>query len=401
LTNNDFCFILVSRFFVEGKYEVTDKFQVYGNHEQNTIEQMRRCMEHESAIRGVLCADGHLGYSQPVGAAIAYEKHISISGVGYDQACGNLAVKTEIPFAAISDEVSEIASDISKRISFGVGQANNTKVKCCLFDDHQIWRDVGAEDLKTKAASQLGTVGSGNHYVDLFEDREDGLVWVGVHFGSRGLGHTLTTRFLKEAGGKDGIDQPATLIHEDSDIGIRYKKALEMTGEYAYAGRDWVVEQVLEILGNPKVLKSAHNHHNWSWQENVDNYTANVVRKGCTPIYPGQLSFVGGSMGDDAVILTAKSSSSYSPTLNSTVHGAGRVMGRNAAKKTFKREDMHRWLQDSGVYLVGGDLDESPMAYRRLHEVLAFHEDTISIVHKLRPFLVLMAGKDIVDPFKD
>ncbi len=381
---------------------MSDNFVVFGNHEENTINQMRRCMEHESAIRGVLCADGHLGYSQPVGAAIAYEKHISISGVGYDQACGNLAVKTEIQFSQIFNKVSKIAKEISRRISFGVGRTNNSKVESEMFDQHDVWRDIGAQDLKTKATEQLGTVGSGNHYVDLFEDRHDGNVWIGVHFGSRGLGHTLTTRFLNEAGGKDGIDQPPTLIHEDSDIGIRYAKALDLTSQYAYEGRDWVVSQVLEVLGNPSVSVKAHNHHNWSWKENVNGKIANVVRKGCTPIYPNQLSFVGGSMGDDAVILTAKGDgSSYNSHLNSTVHGAGRVMGRNAAKKTFKREDMDKWLSDSGVYLVGGDLDESPMAYRRLHEVLSFHDESIKIVHRLRPFLVLMAGKGVVDPFKD
>lgn len=375
---------------------------IYGQHEENTIAQLRRCMEHESAIKGVLCADGHLGYSQPVGAAIAYEKHISISGVGFDQACGNLAVKLDLPYADIKDDVAKIGADIASRISFGIGQVCNVEVETPLFDDHGLWRDANADDLKQKARDQLGTVGSGNHYVDLFEDRDDGNVWVGVHFGSRGLGHTLTTRFLQAAGGKDGIDVPPTLVHEDSDLGMQYLSALHLTSEYTYVGRQWVVDQVIDILGNPTCSAYAHNHHNWAWPETVKNKATHVVRKGCTPVYKDELSFVGGSMGDDAVILRAKNEyDAFSPTLNSTVHGAGRIMGRNAAKKTFKREDMDKWLRDKGVYLIGGDLDESPMAYRRLDEVLAFHDDSIEVVHRLRPFLVLMAGRGVTDPYKD
>jgi tRNA-splicing ligase RtcB (3'-phosphate/5'-hydroxy nucleic acid ligase) len=382
--------------------DMNSRVAIFGEHDQKTIDQLQRCMEHESAIRGVLCADGHLGYSQPVGAAIAYEKHISISGVGYDQACGNLAVKLDLPYSSIKNDVATIGNDISKRISFGIGQVNDVKVDTGIFDLSSLWKNANAEDLKQKAKTQLGTVGSGNHYVDLFEDREDGNVWIGVHFGSRGLGHTLTTRFLKAAGGKDGIDVPPTLVHEDSDLGQQYLAALDLTSRYTYVGRSWVVDQVRKILGNPGFTIQAHNHHNWAWSEKVDGKTAYVVRKGCTPIFTDEMSFVGGSMGDDAVILRAKNSyNQESLTLNSTVHGAGRVMGRKAAKKTFKREDMDSWLREKGVYLIGGDLDESPMAYRRLDEVLSYHEESVDIVHKLRPFLVLMAGKDVVDPFKD
>lgn len=377
------------------------RLKVYGEHEPKTIEQLHRCMEHESAIAGVLCADGHLGYSQPVGAAIAYEKHISISGVGYDQACGNFAVKLDLPYTHIKDDVAKIGQDISTRISFGIGRVNGARVDSDIFDYDDLWQDAGANDLKQKARDQLGTVGSGNHYVDLFEDRDDGNVWIGVHFGSRGLGHTLTTRYLKLAGGKDGIDVPPTLVHEDSDLGRSYTRALELTSMYTYEGRRWVVEQVSDILGCSDRLVSAHNHHNWSWKEMVDGIYCNVIRKGCTPIYVNDYSFVGGSMGDDAVILCAKEhTGDDSPTLNSTVHGAGRVMGRKEAKRVFNRVDMDNWLREKGVHLIGGDLDESPMAYRRLDEVLKNHDD-IRVVYRLRPFLVLMAGSDVFDPFKD
>src|ERR1700730_17038865 len=177
---------------------------VFGNHDQNTIAQMRNCMALGNAVKGVICADGHLGYAQPVGGVIAYEKQISISGVGFDIGCGNMAVRLDTPFIDIEDHVAPILADVRKVISFGVGRVNEERVEHELFDDGDACRESDMAEYRQKAAAQLGTVGSGNHYVDLMAD-EDGLVWIGVHFGSRGLGHTSATRYLKAAGGKDGM----------------------------------------------------------------------------------------------------------------------------------------------------------------------------------------------------
>ena len=193
----------------------------------------------ETPVAGVICADGHLGYAQPVGGVIAYEKQISISGVGFDIGCGNMAVHT--PFGAVEDKVGVLLKDIASTISFGVGRANNERVEHALFDDAEAWAASDMEDYRQKARAQLGTVGSGNHYVDLMRD-EEGFVWIGVHFGSRGLGHTSATRYLKAAGGKDGMNVPPAVVDEDSEIGRRYIAAMELAGRYAYAGREWVVE---------------------------------------------------------------------------------------------------------------------------------------------------------------
>ena len=121
---------------------------------------------------------------------------------------------------------------------------------------------------RQKAVTQLGTVGSGNHYVDLMRD-EDGFVWIGVHFGSRGLGHTSATRYLKAAGGTDGMNVPPAVVDEDSEIGRRYIAAMQLAGRYAYAGREWVVERVRQIIGGT-VTDMVHNHHNYAWRETHD-----------------------------------------------------------------------------------------------------------------------------------
>lgn len=372
---------------------------VFGDHDENTISQMRNCMSVGNAVAGVICADGHLGYAQPVGGVIAYEKQISISGVGFDIGCGNMAVRLNTPFAAIEDRVGPILSDVRKVISFGVGRVNEEKVEHELFDDADAWRESDMGEYRQKAVHQLGTVGSGNHYVDLMRD-EAGFVWIGVHFGSRGFGHTSATRYLKAAGGKDGMHVPPAVVDEDSEIGRRYIAAMQLAGRYSYAGREWVIERVRQIIGGT-VTDMVHNHHNYAWRETHDGRDLWVVRKGATPAFPGQRGFVGGSMGDDAVIIEGMDGAEAKAALYSTVHGAGRLFGRKQALRTFTRAQMDEWLQRRGVMVSGGDLDESPMAYRRLPEVLAHHAGSVKVLHTLHPFAVAMAGNDEFDPFKD
>lgn len=373
--------------------------KVFGQHDDNTLAQMRNCMSVGNVVAGVICADGHLGYAQPVGGVIAYEKQISISGVGFDIGCGNMAVRLDTPFEAIKDRVGTIIKDVHQTISFGVGRTNDERVDHELFDDDDAWRESDMGEYRQKAVAQLGTVGSGNHYVDLMRD-QSGFVWIGVHFGSRGLGHTSATRYLKAAGGKDGMNVPPAVIDEDSEIGRRYIAAMQLAGRYSYAGREWVVERVRKIIGG-SVTDMVHNHHNYAWRENHGGRDLWVVRKGATPAFPGQRGFVGGSMGDDAVIIEGVDSEASKASLYSTVHGAGRLFGRKEAKRRFTKEQMDAWLQERGVILMGADLDESPMAYRRLPEVIAEHAGTVKVLHTLRPFAVAMAGAGEFDPFKD
>jgi len=373
--------------------------QVFGEHDEATIAQMRNCMRVGNVVAGVVCADGHLGYAQPVGGVIAYEGQISISGVGFDIGCGNMAVRLDTPYAAIKDRACAILEDVRRVISFGVGRANAERAEHDLFDDADAWRESDMHAYRQKAAAQLGTVGSGNHYVDLLCD-EDGFVWIGVHFGSRGLGHTSATRYLKAAGGQDGMNVPPAVIDEGSELGRRYIAAMQLAGRYSYAGRQWVVERVRQIIGGA-VTDMVHNHHNYAWREPHDGRDLWVVRKGATPAFPGQRGFVGGSMGDDAVIVEGVDGPQAKASLYSTVHGAGRLFGRKRAKQLFTRTQMDAWLRERSVLLAGGDLDESPMAYRRLPEVLAQHAGTIRVLHTLRPFAVAMAGEGEFDPFKD
>jgi tRNA-splicing ligase RtcB (3'-phosphate/5'-hydroxy nucleic acid ligase) len=433
---------------------------IRGDVEERAVNQLRRCAQAGDAVAGALCADAHVGYSQPIGGAVAYPDHISPSGVGYDIACGNKAVRTDLLVADVMPDLPRIMDTIVERISFGVGRRNDEPV------DHPVIERIWQADfrpqrsLRQLAANQLGTVGAGNHYVDLFAGDDD-RVWVGVHFGSRGFGHKTASGFLALAAGRgfkdrgpDGeMDSPPVLLHTGSELGQSYIAAMELAGEYAYAGRDVVVDRVLEILGAQETY-AVHNHHNFAWRENHFGTDVWVIRKGCTPAFPGQEGFVGATMGEPAVILRGTGAPGGAELLHSTVHGAGRVMsrtqaaGRMGTRAECSAPGCHFWaswgafrherdrsgitglcpdhpdapmvkrrgrikegridfdavraeLTGGGIELRGGAADEAPAAYKRLDAVLAAHGDTIEVVHRLTPIGVAMAAADTFDPYKD
>lgn len=374
-------------------------FTIFGQHDDNTLSQFELALNSGSGYSGVLCADGHYGYGHPIGGVVGYTDHISISGVGYDIACGNMAVKTDVLRSELIGMEQTLLNEISSTVSFGVGRNNNKPVDHDIFYKDDLWKQAGVEDLKDMARAQLGTVGSGNHYVDLFEG-DDGYVWIGVHFGSRGLGHKITTKYLRAVGATDRMDAPPALLEAYSELGLGYRAGIELGGLYAYAGREWVVNQVLNILACDDLF-TVHNHHNFMWEEEHFGQKMFVVRKGATPAFPGQYGFVGGSMGENAVILRGVDSEMAKKAMYSTVHGAGRTMSRGQARRTILQEDWDKWMTDAGVTVMGGDLDESPQAYRRLPEVLEAHAATIEIMETLKPFAVIMASKKVKDPYKD
>jgi len=418
---------------------------VLGDADEKTLEQMRQYAQ--KAKYSALMADNHFGYIAPVGSVAAFDEAVSVAGVGFDIACGNCAIRTNIsveewsaPHMNPGIVESELADYIQNTVSFGIGRKNNADdapVDHPLFEDDRwlLIQDIHRESLRRKAREQLGTVGSGNHYVDVFAG-SDGWVWVGVHFGSRGLGHTIASGFLALSAGEQWgarVPEHDALLSLKTGMGRDYWNLMELCGEYAYAGREWVTRKVVQTLGGKETFM-VHNHHNFAWRETHFGENLIVVRKGATPAWPDQYGFVGGSMGDDAVILRGADPDDYPKTgdildvpviasevqieqmsaLYSTVHGAGRVMSRTQAagkrnRKTgeqkteglVKQSEMDEWLQKKGVILRGGGLDESPQAYRRLSDVLKAQGPTVQVLTTLKPLIVVMAGADVHDPYKD
>jgi tRNA-splicing ligase RtcB len=427
---------------------------IFGTHDENTLKQFREV--EQRAVKAALMADGHFGYVCPVGGVVAYQDEVSVVAVGVDIACGNCAIKTDMNINDLGKSsakrqfmLTRVADDIAKSISFGMGRTNNANdapVDHALFQS-DAWVRLreraghgNARSMFDKAIQQLGTVGGGNHYVDVFTD-EDGDIWVGVHFGSRGLGHNIAQGFMALGQGQiwgDRVPEVEVILSLHSSLGQDYWELMSLAGEYAFAGREWVTRKVVEILG-AKEIEMVHNNHNFAWKEHHYIPQWNelsevvVVRKGATPAFPGQKGFVGGSMGDVSVILEGAPTACGDPnahkvdelmeeTLYSTVHGAGRVMSRTEAKGKMNRktgelkldgngnpvkigkvtrEMMDEWCNKIGVIRRGGDVDEAPHVYRRLPDVLKSQGDTIRILHTLTPLIAVMADVGVYDQYKD
>lgn len=437
------------------------KIVKFGTPEQGAIEQAENCLD--EAVGFALMGDNHKGYGMPVGGVAVYKDKICPAGVGFDIACGNKAVKLNLKLSEIEDKLPRIAQQIFDTISFGIGQKNDIKINHPLFED-TAW-NVGflasKPELKKKAQDQLGTIGSGNHYVDVFVDEED-YIWVGVHFGSRGLGHTIASHFMELAGDNPNImDETPHCLDVNSLEGQDYLRCMELAGRYAYAGRDWVCDTVAKIIyayagvhiTERLIIDEVHNHHNFAWKEKHNGEDYYVVRKGATPAFPGQRGFVGSTMADMSVILKGIDSPRSKEAFYSTVHGAGRVMSRTEAagkmkfknvyecgnrncdgweeyrelgqnegkpkcskcgSKTNKRkkrvrvsegkinfEEVQEMMHNKGIILKGAGADEAPGAYKKLEDVLKEHEGTIQVLHRLKPLIVCMAGEETFDPYKD
>ena len=397
---------------------------ILGQHEKQTLAQLTRVARRAEHV--ALMADGHLGYVMPIGGVAAYRNRVSVAGVGFDIACGNAAIRTDLQLHDLASRpgglrrhLEQLGDEIQHGIAFGVGRTNPSRD---APSDHPLFADPAWEavparhrsPLREKARRQLGTVGSGNHYVDVFADEAE-RIWVGVHFGSRGFGHTVASSFLAIGQGAvwgQRVPEAEVILDLAAPAGHDYWRLMNLAGRYAYAGREWAARKAVEIIGG-REMELVHNHHNFAWEEEHFGRTFVVVRKGATPAFPGQKGFVGASMGDDSVILEGPSDATpdspaaalQARALYSTVHGAGRVMSRTAARgKRHRRSGrvikpgkvsrrmMNDWVDRKGVVLRGGGTDESPHVYRRLPDVLAAQGETVRVLHTLRPLVVVMAG---------
>jgi tRNA-splicing ligase RtcB (3'-phosphate/5'-hydroxy nucleic acid ligase) len=389
--------------------------------EDMVIKQMEDCLTDDSVA--AIMGDSHYGYKIPVVGVIAYSQHVSPSAVGFDIACGIKAVKTDIKLSSINN-LRQVLKDIRSQVSFGVGRINNETVEHEVLEKISNAVFIPQRELAGLASRQLGTVGSGNHFVDLLVDEDDNL-WISCHFGSRGFGHKTAMGFVAIAQGKSFEDGVAGKVSEGSmdgkpllfDIATEdahnYINAMNLAGEYAYAGRDWVISKVLNILGASSVYE-VHNHHNFAWEEEHDGVKYWVHRKGATPSFPGQLGFVGSSMGTPSVIIKGLENESNRLALYSAMHGAGRIMSRSKAAGKIKWkggkavhsggglidwDQVMKDMTEQGVIVLGAGADEAPGVYKDLNTVIASHTN-IEVVQTLKPVGVIMAGNEY-DPYKD
>jgi tRNA-splicing ligase RtcB len=380
-------------------------YQVWGaDHDAAALEQMKNACALPVAAAGALMPDAHVGYGLPIGGVLATDDAVIPYAVGVDIACRMKMTVLDLPLTALSDEQARLTSAIERETRFGVGAVFQKRRQHEVMDAD--WRASRiTADLKDRAWAQLGTSGSGNHFVEFgaltVTDAAVGLepgqyVALLSHSGSRGTGAQIAQHFSKVAR-QAHPELPQALsqlawLDLASEAGQEYWAAMELMGRYAAANHALIHAHVARALG-AEVRLDIENHHNYAWRERhllPDGRERDVIvhRKGATPAGLGTLGIIPGSMGTPGYVVRGKGSAA---SLQSASHGAGRRMSRTEAKKTFNWTDTQRFLRERGVTLISAGLDEVPMAYKDIDTVMAAQRDLVEPLARFEPRLVKMA----------
>jgi tRNA-splicing ligase RtcB (3'-phosphate/5'-hydroxy nucleic acid ligase) len=380
-------------------------YQIWGgNLEAGAVQQLQNACRLPVAVAGALMPDAHVGYGLPIGGVLATHDAVIPYAVGVDIACRMKMTVLDLPLAVLADEQARLASAIERESRFGVGATFKVRRQHDVMDaDWQVTRVTA--DLKDRAWAQLGTSGSGNHFVEFglltVSDDTVGLprgdyVALLSHSGSRGTGAQIAQHYSRVAR-QAHPELPQELGHLawldlSAEAGQEYWAAMELMGRYAAANHALIHAHVARTLG-VGVLLDIENHHNFAWRERhrlADGSEAELVvhRKGATPAGAGVLGIVPGSMGTPGYVVRGRGSAA---SLNSAAHGAGRRMSRTRARELFTWESTLALLRERGVTLLSAGLDEAPMAYKDIDEVMAAQRDLVEPLARFEPRLVKMA----------
>lgn len=367
--------------------------------EATAVDQLRNACKLPVAVAGALMPDAHLGYGLPIGGVLATDNAVIPYAVGVDIACRMKLTVLDIPASAIAGQRDRLANALEKETFFGVGASNRHRRSHDVIDEDWTITTL-TTSLKDRAADQIGTSGSGNHFVEfgtLTLDQDDLGLKAGVylallsHSGSRGTGATIADHYSKLAMSMHP-ELPRELIHLawldlDSHAGQEYWLSMELMGRYAAANHELIHRHIARNLG-AQVLLDIENHHNFAWKENHGGREVIVHRKGATPAGLGVLGIIPGSMGTAGFVVRGMGNAE---SLFSASHGAGRKMSRTAAKQQFTWRDAMKFLAEHHVELLSAGLDEVPMAYKDIHTVMAAQSDLVQPVARFDPRLVKMA----------
>lgn len=363
------------------------------------ISQMEDAIRLPISVKGALMPDAHMGYGLPIGGVLAVRDAVIPYAVGVDIACRMKLSVLSFPFKEFDRQKDRFRQAIEAGTRFGVGEGFRRSRQHRVMDQDWSFSPV-VKSLKDTAHSQLGTSGSGNHFAEfgrLSLARDDMGLRAGdylaflTHSGSRGPGariadhySTLAKRLHPELG--KPLNNLAWLDMKKGD-GMEYFSAMELMGNYASANHEIIHDTVLGILGET-ALTAIENHHNFAWKEKLGTQEVIVHRKGATPAGIGTLGIIPGSMADPGFIVRGLGNAA---ALLSAAHGAGRRMSRTAALKRFNFKDLQTILQKKQITLISAGLDEIPMAYKNIEDVMIQQKDLVDIVAKFEPKLVKMA----------
>lgn len=367
--------------------------------EDQAIGQMENACKLPISVRGALMPDAHTGYGLPIGGVLATEGSVIPYAVGVDIACRMKMTVLDLPVNALYGQTERLKSALCRETIFGVGATFRKRREHDVMDEDWTFSPV-AHRLKDKAWSQLGTSGSGNHFAEfgvLTLDKADLGLESGEylallsHSGSRGTGNMLATHYSKLALEKHP-ELPKELSHlawldMDSEEGQEYFNAMELMGRYAAANHELIHRYIAKNL-KVDVLLDVENHHNFAWKEQHDGKEVIVHRKGATPAGAGDIGIIPGSMATPGYVIRGKGNEL---SLNSASHGAGRKMSRKKAKQSFTWHQAKKFLADRGVNLISAGLDEVPMAYKDIEEVMTAQNDLVQPIARFDPKMVRMA----------
>ena len=383
----------------------TDDFAIFGAEhiEEGALRQMQTAMRLPVTVGGALMPDAHQGYGLPIGGVLATKNAVIPYGVGVDIGCRMALSVFDIPEAHFFDNRSFYKRELVAHTVFGAGNGfkGSERAYHNVLDDKAFGVTAFLRNLKDKAFNQLGSSGGGNHFVEwgiISFDADDAALGVAkgrylallTHSGSRGLGATIAGHYTKVA--KELCPLPkeaANLAYLDlnGEAGQEYWTAMNLAGDYASACHEVIHRKLTKAIG-AVVLAKVENHHNFAWKETLNGEDVIVHRKGATPAGAGVMGIIPGSMTAPGFLVRGKGNAA---ALQSAAHGAGRQMSRTQAIKSVSKTDMRNLLQEKGVSLIGGGLDEAPMAYKDIHQVMASQSDLVDIVAKFTPKMVRMA----------
>jgi tRNA-splicing ligase RtcB (3'-phosphate/5'-hydroxy nucleic acid ligase) len=372
--------------------------------EEGALQQMRNACQLPVAVAGALMPDAHQGYGLPIGGVLATDNAVIPYAVGVDIACRMKLTVLDRPVTDLATRQRELIAAIEGETRFGVGATFRGRRQHAVMDED--WGVSGVtRGLKDRAWSQLGTSGSGNHFVEFgVLTVLDPTLGLGAgeylallsHSGSRGTGNAVAQHFSRVAQ-KKRPELPRELAHLawldlDADEGQEYWAAMELMGRYAAANHDLIHRHVVQALG-AGVRLDVENHHNFAWRERhvlPGGRERDVVvhRKGATPAGRGVIGIIPGSMAAPGYVVRGRGSES---SLLSASHGAGRKMSRTKAKERFSWAELQRVLRDRQVKLLSAGLDEVPMAYKDIDEVMAAQRSLVDTLARFDPRLVKMA----------
>lgn len=377
-------------------------FSIFGENEidEQAKFQLYDALKLPISVSGALMPDAHSGYGLPIGGVLATDNAVIPYGVGVDIGCRMSLSVFDLPASFLKGKDDQLKAILSEHTKFGMNETHKIKADHEVFSRSEFQEIPLLKNLLGKAYKQLGTSGGGNHFVEFGIVKLEKVLpeWkllpgeylaVLSHSGSRGLGANIAKHYTYLATKQCPLPkqvQHLAWLDLNTHDGQEYWMAMNLAGEYAKACHDDIHRRIAKALGK-RIVTTIENHHNFAWKEMVNGKECIVHRKGATPASEGQLGIIPGSMTAPGFIVMGKGNPE---SLNSASHGAGRLFSRAKCKAIFTQSDIKKELKKHEVQLIGGNIDEAPMAYKNINTVMELQKELVDVMGTFTPKIVRM-----------